>query len=461
MKNDNYVSMDLPISSICGLDCNYCYIPKNNLLKKIHKKWKEVYLTGESFELISERFIKNNFISLSLWGAEPSMGFKDLYKLEEFLDYNPKLKEFSTSTNFTNFNGVESLLKKLDNYYKNKNIIANLRLQISIDGPEHITDNNRGKNVYKTIIKNLDRLNDLLPSITNVKVSTRTKLTCTTDNFKYFMKNRKELQNFICLMNKIENKMKSNSNFHDVSLITLPTLGLPGSYTSEDGKVFAKFLEFEDEVLKDIGGNLINIVSMYEGRIYKIFDHLNTLYFRRTNDSLQCSAGVAMQGMDMDGTKHGCHGSYWYNYDEYEENIYNLEDWSEGRRIMGIDKSSIKNHIEQTTANYRDDYNIARVTYLLRSQAVHVSHKISVGQATLFALAKAGQVSKVYLEEGWSKLLSSYIYMTSNCFSSSSIETGNVDTVPLSIYRIYGNGAFEYLLKRIEKNHGRILSEIK
>jgi len=462
MLNNNFISLEIPSASICQLDCSYCYVPKNKLLIKIHNKWKKVYKSGTGLEIISTAYKQNSLTAMSLWGAEPSLGFKDYVNLKEFLNYNPKLNDFSTSTNFVEIDNLLYLVNELNNFFKTRGKMARLRVQISIDGPEHITNSNRGKNVYQTIFKNLEKLKYSLEDITNVNIILLTKTTFIVKNYIDVISNPNPFKDYLLKIASVEDEMKDyfkNKEKKNITprLVGLPTLGLPGTYTTEDGKIFSKYLQHQDKMLNELGGRFAKQLSAYDIRILNLLNDSTKLNFRDTNYTFHCSAGAAMQSIDMDGTTHGCHASFWFNYDEYETQVDKDLDWSEGSRIFELSKEKMGCNLSQSISSFRDKYNETRIKYALRGHISHLEHATNISYGTIRIMANAGQLSPIYKKEEFAKLLAAYIRMTSDCWSTNSIVTGNYSSFPLSLYRMFGNGAFEYLLKKVSNELKEII----
>jgi len=213
-----YISSEVPQSSICNLDCVYCYIPKNKILNKVHKKWAEKIRNGTHYETMSEYF-PDGLTAISFWGGEPTLGFKDLERLTDLLDFNKNLTQFSTSTNFAKIEGLEFLLKTLNDYQKKTGRQLSFDLQISIDGTKENTEKNRGIGTYDRTVNNLKRLKEFSKEIDCMFVNLHCKPTNMAEDYKNFAENPQTLMDFLDSFNYLNNFLMVNLGVIDYSKI--------------------------------------------------------------------------------------------------------------------------------------------------------------------------------------------------------------------------------------------------
>ena len=447
-----YISTELPQASVCNLDCVYCYIPKNKQLTRIHKKWAEKIRNGSNNEVLSEYFGATNLESTSFWGGEPTLGFKDLERIDDMLDFNKNLVNFTTSTNFARIENLEFLLKKLDAYQERTSRNMHIDIQISIDGTKKNTEKNRGVGTYDKVIDNLVRLKEFSKEIKFLRVSIHFKPTNTSDDYKEFSENPKSLKDFLDSFNDIHNLMLStpwNSNWN-ISIKALPTLALPGDYTKEDGEYFYKY----HVELKKLLDNEYKNYTQEDDYAFRFNQLWATQYeINRSNFIFQCSAGNCQLPIDPEAMIHMCHGSFWFNQENYlEETENSAAGWCEGERIVDFEANKFWNVTKPTMIEYRDEYNFTREKYVLRCFNDMIDHYLAVTYSTILMLVKAGQISEIFKDDDWAKMFAIFLTLKSSCWMNGLLSTGSIFVIPLSIYRIYGNGTFEFIVRNfIEK----------
>lgn len=83
----------------------------------------------------------------------------------------------------------------------------------------------------------------------------------------------------------------------------------------------------------------------------------------------------------------------------------------------------------------------------MRSFHDHFKHRIATATATIMEAAKCGQVSEVYMRYEWAQMLAFFVQSCSGCPVENFFVTSSWHLSPLSIIRIFGNGAFELIHK--------------
>ena len=66
------VASEIFAAGWCNLNCKYCYIPKTDFLKKIHKSILERIEDGTLLEELKNTY-GENLTSISHWGTEPTL----------------------------------------------------------------------------------------------------------------------------------------------------------------------------------------------------------------------------------------------------------------------------------------------------------------------------------------------------------------------------------------------------
>lgn len=134
-------------SSVCNLQCDYCYLRdqhKNNayvlLNKEIQKAWKDGTYVENIKKVFSEiKSPPERIRSLEIWGGEPLIMTNNLIKpLEELLTYFKNIDYINIPTNFTRINGLFEFIQKAEEVKQKQNFNSrlNLHVQISTDAPD-------------------------------------------------------------------------------------------------------------------------------------------------------------------------------------------------------------------------------------------------------------------------------------------------------------------------------------
>ena len=173
----------LYLTATCNLKCRYCYIDKSPVLQEIDKLLEDTYKTDYFFTFMKKMFPNPKQLTrLEFWGGEPSYGLpRAIPTVEKALDYYHNLNEFMMSTNLTTdrwWNDFSSFLKILKKYPERK---FRFDLQLSLDGPTYINDENRGQGVTELFTKNFSKmifeLETFLKEVPNVRISAHFKPT--------------------------------------------------------------------------------------------------------------------------------------------------------------------------------------------------------------------------------------------------------------------------------------------
>lgn len=140
-ENKNEISkIVLNVSNKCNLRCQYCYAQNGNYGRT------DALMSKETFHRIVEELVNKGIEKInifSFFGGEPLLNFELIEYALPILSTKFRVNNFEIVTNGTLFS--EDMVKILKEYH--------VSLSISIDGPENITDQLRGKGVYKKALE--------------------------------------------------------------------------------------------------------------------------------------------------------------------------------------------------------------------------------------------------------------------------------------------------------------------
>jgi len=427
------VATELMTSAWCPLDCKYCYIPKTDKMLSIHRKIEEDLKSGRSFGKIHSVF-GDSLRYLGFWGTEPSTTLPIIEeKLCNIHNLFPNLKKISFSTSLVNPEVVASFANKCSDFD------IGCAIQVSVDGPSFIMDKNRFSGASAMIIKNVGKLVSILKSNNSRLVELRWKATLTIENIIEMVNDAYKIDEYYEYFKNLNDIVLSSGvdvSFSPTSYI--PTLAVPCSYTSDDGKIFAKFLK----LLYSKG-----ITSAYFHRLAKIEDFQKELLGKRS--MFTCSGGDSNCGIE--NCLHICHRSFYFNIPEYIESLRMSKDF-DNWDISTIESGNMNIVSNNFIPKIDDAFGISRFKYNLRGYHDFWNLTLSNTFAMVRQAALCGQCNSRFIDDDWfTSLFSTFLNVAMSCPMENLLNTGSLHVVPISIIRMFGNGAFEELINELSE----------
>lgn len=433
MKINNR-GIDLFFSSSCNMRCKYCYIFHNEKLIEANKKIRKNIIDGTYISQCRKIFNSDIVDNLGLWGAEPTMNsdVSDIL-MDQFLGEFRQINEVMFSTNF--LNGVDRVLAIVKSANKHaiklkNNKLEKFALQISIDGPEYMTDLNRHKGATKKILEGLQETIDECEKLTNIeKIYITFKPTINQDNIKDMVDNPHLIVEWYKFFEKIKDTIKTE-HCKIVKFIPLArqTLVNIGNFSSEDGKIFKKYLELTYAINTEEA-----VLKYYKQPLFIAhFRDIETILYRFDRSLIKaheitCGGGDYSMGVNCDGKICCCHRVYSL---PYEDNKLNQD----------IYKS--------LAASMNNDNEIERIKYILGSYHDYNALRIANNKAMLLHCARCGLVDTKYIEDEDLLNYTAIFLSGIQCYLDSAISyTRSINVGSLSYILLFGNGAFEILLK--------------
>ena len=430
---------------ICNLKCKYCGIDKSPILKQIDEALEKSFQGDYYFERVKKYFPNQwQLKRIETWGGEPFMRMDRIYPLlHQLINYYPYLDSLFSSTNFSYPEWLDQVLGLLNELGKYPERDFTYELQLSIDGPPYINDNNRGNGVTEKCIKNYIKLleairDEKIPS--NVHLSMCFKATLSIENIHYL--NNKD--NIIKYFQFFEEnfyepfidmlKTATNVSFN----LTSPNTAVPSPVTVEDGKVFAevckKCREIEKENIEKQYFKFHNVITFLHGGVHQEVMTYNYPYHT-------CGTGTTMIGFLPDNIMSLCHEGFTQFIEEYKK-IAATSDRIE-TTVISFDKFLA----EQKTMLCADDNGCdafmdkMRLYYnsSTRSRLINITNQI-------LALAMSGEILDCYLDH--SNALKAAIFIQSHgayCIKDNYNKTGSITMVPHGFLKLLLNGAMDYI----------------
>jgi len=435
-----YEAMELLTTGWCPLKCSYCYIPKTAQMKRLHLDIVRRIKGKKLLEEITR--VPGGKRHLGFWGTEPTLTLRFLgEQLAELKEICPDLKDLSFSTNMLiDPKIIVDFLASAD-----KVGIESVKVQVSIDGPAFITDVNRAPGATEKIVENLHKFVELLnESEVNLKVVLHWKATLTINNIREMNEHPELIHEYFHFFNKLTSELaqKSKKQNLEIQNSSGPTLVVPGKYTSEDGRELAKFFKLLA---------IHKYPNTYVYRALRVFKYRDELYKTRM---FTCSGGDSNIGFDGEHI-HICHRSFYLDRDEYVESVLEMPEY-QNWDVSHFKRGSIKNIQKYYIVEPEDEMNLARFQYVMRGYHDFWKMKLASTYAMIKELALAGQASKIYLEnDKMAEMLALFINTALSCPMENLLNTGSIHIPPISLIRLFGNGAFEIIIDEARKNVSR------
>lgn len=412
----------------CPNKCAYCYISKDPVMKDVHQEVVDDLKSGAYVSRLRKVY-GDKLTTLGLWGTEPTLTLDVIATmLPELASTFPKLEEVSFSTSMINHKPIVRFAQAT------AGAGLELKVQVSLDGPAFMTDVNRFKGAAEIIPANLFKLVSLLQD-GEVKVEFHWKATVTADNIKEMNGDPAKVDEYFHFFEELNAKFDTVNHNKNIQLLKdsfKPTLAVPGKYTSDDGRDFARFLK----LVRQKGYR-----TTYTPRMAKLVEFEGELGTKKR--MFTCSAGDTNGGIGRN--YHICHRSFYVEDDRCVDAI--LKQGEENWDYHHYQKGTLGVLQKYYIVDIDDSAELARVLYVMRNY--HDFWKAQVGyiKATTWELASAGQASPEYLEnDELGTLLALFISTCLSCPVENILNTGSLHLTPISLLRMFGNGAFQEIL---------------
>lgn len=427
-----FEAAELLTTGQCPLSCKYCYIPKVPAMQALHADIIKGLEDGSFLENL-KKIVGNNLSYLSFWGTEPALTLPLLKtKLDDIERMFPKAKNISFSTSMVMPEPIIDFAKALEE----RNM--KLDLQVSLDGPKFIVDANRfpgaSEKIPAAILKFVTDMQG-----TAVNVDLHWKPTLTIDNIRSMNERPEEIDEYINFFRNLEGEIKkinTSSNVHMREGGYILSLAVPGKFTSDDGTIFAEFLR----KLHDKGYE-----SAYTSRLKRIINFTDELGEKRR--MFTCSGGDSNVGVG--DSLHICHRSFYLNDPRYVEAVLdkeNIENWD-----VSIFNQGLVDHLKSWyMPSVDDELKLQNFDYILRGYHDFWQLKIASIEVMARELALAGQTDPLFLtNKDYSSLFAIFMAVAHSCPMEAVLNTGSLQLTPVSMIRMFGNGAFRELIKTI------------
>lgn len=434
MLNKEIVAVDLMTCASCPMNCRYCYIPKSPEMGDMQKEIINDLKDGSALSRLKKLY-GENLECLGLWGTEPTITMPYITgKIKEILESFPKLNKISYSTSgITDQKYIIDMVKELAKYDRDVFVSH----QISLDGPEWITDMNRMPGSFKVVISNFVKLVKELNIIDMKKITVeiRWKPTIDIHNMKEFINDEYKIVEYLDMFKNLRKTFNEINKNKNVTLVdsNLPSLVVPGKYTSEDGKIFAQFMR----VWHKYG------ITTYTPRLNRIKTFHKYLPRKRM---FTCSGGRSSYAVGKN--IYICHRSMFFDDERYIASILqnnDIDNWDISLFNAGI----IKLINEKYIVGIDDLRNQKRLAYVYGGHNDYWKFEIGYLRAVLNELVECGMAEPQLIKnEGLFELFALFMISANDCPMENLLNTGSIHLTPISMIKLWANGAFTELLKK-------------
>lgn len=437
---DKKFDLDIFFSGICNMDCAYCYIPKSEYLSVVNKEVTENLINGKLVESLAKLSDSEDITDIGLWGAEPTVNYQYVKPFFELLFQKFKhIKKVDFSTNF--LMGASPSITMIEQLNECAKLLPSGKLelvevQISLDGPKWVTDKNRKEGATEKIVEGYK---EFIRYFTKYKpenidlVEYHFKPTLNADNFREMLEDKNKTIEWFRFMEELyDYGFKHNLPFFKCRSVPYMTLENPGDFSSEDGKIFAKWLKEVYKIdPKEVGLKYFR-QPLFNQQLYNLE---KLLIYARPPYSVRmytCGGGSASITADYKNRVYPCHRAFSLTHYTPEE------------------RNSFRNKffIQRISGNLDDKQDATKTIYMLNGYHHFNQFRIEFVKNAIRALACVGQVDEIYLKD---EILLEYFALfvaTALCFVGYSADKTNSVNVPnLSYIRLFGNGAFQIMFK--------------
>lgn len=427
---------------VCNLQCRYCGIDKNPVLKDIDAALGKSFEGDYYFNRIKEYFPNRGQLKrIETWGGEPFMKMDRIYHtLHKVIQHYPYFCEMYSSTNFSYPTWTDQVFGLFDQFGQYPDRDFSYCLQLSCDGPEYINDAGRGEGVTKKCLENFNKLlsemKERLPD--NVHLVMTIKATLDNDSIRNLCDKQKLIEYYQFFEEEFITKAL-DLKMDNVEIIGAhPNTAVPSPVTKEEGELFAEFCRICREIEAE----------NYQKKYFKYYREITPFTTDICQDCLTynyayhtCGTGTSMIGFLPDNMLSTCHEGFTFFIEEYKK------------------MAATSDRIDHSTINFDTFLQDQTVKYCV-NDAGYAEHerqmslynvpgaKARLGNLTalILTLALAGQIEPCYANQ--ENALKAAIFIqahTSYCIKDNYNRTGSITNTPVGILKLLLNGAMHYI----------------
>lgn len=426
---------------VCNLNCRYCTIDKNPVLKQIDNELEESFKGDYYFERIKAYFPrKDQLRRMETWGGEPFLRMDRVYPLvHQLIEYYPYFDTMFSSTNFSYDSWIDQFMGLMQCFADYPYREFTYELQLSVDGPQYINDKNRGEGVTERCIKNFDKLIQIIKDgkfPKNITLIIMLKGTWDTSSFEELNSKEKLIEFFQFYEDNYFDKVAQLNNNKFPVTNTIPNTAVPAPVTKHDGELFCEIIkkcrEIEEENKTKHYFKYYTTITPFHGPCYACPGYCGNEY--------GCNSGRGVLGFLPHNMISACHEGFTLLADQYKEFASKRSD---ANLTVSLNKFF---ELNPTPMCLTDDLYIEherKMQYVSEHAPVQASSTV----AMIIALAMAGLIDEKYLMEDNALFAAKQVMgLTTYCIKANYAVTGSFTLEPIGLYTLLLNGALDYLV---------------
>ena len=442
VENKNRNTVIFYSCGICNLNCRYCGINKNKCLPLIDQRLEESFKGDYYFNRVKEYFPRKDMLrTFETWGGEPFLRMDRIYPLiHQLIEEYPYFDSGYSSTNFSYSTWTDQFFGLMDCFGDYPHRDFSYCLQLSMDGPEYITDAGRGKGVTKRCLENFKKLTELLGQgrlPKNVRLTITLKGTLDNATFQELCNREKIIEYYKFYEDNFIRPIRQ-LNLENVFIAPgIPNTAVPSPVTVEEGRKFARLVKMCRELEAE----------NREHRIFEFYDVITPFHNNVCQNWLSyqygyhtCGTGDVSVGLLPDNMVSTCHEGFTQIVEEYEKLA--AADTNEHSTIT-FDKFRSEQAIA-LCCNDDEYYNHHYKMSLFNKD--NATARLATSASMIIGLAMAGEIEAKYVSD--ENALKAAIFIqghTSYCIKDNYNKTGSYTLAPVGIYKLLLNGAMEWI----------------
>ena len=427
----------------CNLNCKYCNIDKSPILVDIDKQLEESFKGDYYFNQFKKYFpLPYMLRDVQTWGGEPFIHIERIFPLiHKLIEEYPYFDSMFSSTNFSYPEWLDKFMGLMQCFADYPEREFTYHLQLSIDGVKEINDRNRGEGVTERCIANFDKLINLIRENkfpANITLFFEIKGTWDLDVIHDMTDKQKIIEFYQFYENNYIQKVQELNNPKIIMLTSIPNTAVPAPTTIEDGRTFAEVVrlcrEIEAENMSEHYFKYYTTITPYAN------NGINFSGLRGWGGA--CGTGMHMIGFLPNNMISICHEGFVEIVDAYKKHYIERKD---DNLSITIDKFAESTPINMclTEDQYAFHENLME-DFSNHNESCRIANAVNM----IFALAMAGEVDPVYLDEHRAITAASYIRDNcAFCIKNNYDQLGSFFLEPVDLYKLLLNGALPYLLQ--------------
>ena len=460
----NFEHCTLFTTSLCNLNCSYCYICKDvngglkNIDADIEKDFKEKKYIKQLLDY--DPNLSNTITGLTLWGGEPFLKIERFIdQMEDWFENFPYLEKIATSTNFTIPNQtqkIKEMVNKIEKLYFNTNKRFELDIQISIDGYPEMNDEGRGQGVTEQFLNNFRELCNLDYDDTKIYLHVHTKPTLSRDTLHYLNTKEKCKKWFFFFeeeMHSVWRKSGVKWRYENA----LFNFAQPTEWTKEDGidvaKVIQNIVDISDEVYQECPGwrphpSLNPFFIQLACHLDEVGPIFSMEQITQRYQEKRCGGGCGSFVGNIVPIPHGkftmCHRGLFDEYVDYINNLNSRDD------LNGLSEKYFKtSHPEDWLYTPEEMHVVNKMMRPLYEEPNQILYTDMI--TFIIEYANAGIIDEKYKDMKNAEIALDYFLRRAYCVQDAYLQNGSWVTPPAYEIPLLLNGVMDITLKEFDK----------